>query len=182
VIPVPRSDTAKFGPTPRAPAGATGFTHNAQPAKLGRLLNVLQHGPLPVLRTRSFRPHHGRLFHRMRIGCRSDACGSHTLGTSSRGRSLEEQSPRRAPERRGPAALGPGTGRMDGVRPRSCIISRSRPGRVANLTRTLGARLLPSQAGGRGLLIPGAVPTCPNRASPQRTFPHGSKSLEIASE
>jgi len=40
-----------------------------------------EHGPF--LRARPFRPHHGLLFRRVRIGRRSDACGSHSLGTSA---------------------------------------------------------------------------------------------------
>ncbi len=72
-------------------------------------------GPLPHLSARSFRPHHGRVFRRVRIGCRGDARGPHTAGTVSRGRSLEKRQLPCPSELRGPAALGPGAERVDGV-------------------------------------------------------------------
>jgi hypothetical protein len=71
-----------------------------------------ERGPLPLLRARPCRPHHGWLFRRVRIGRGSDACGSHTLGTVSQGRNLEEQLLRRPLERRGPAPLGPAWPRL----------------------------------------------------------------------
>jgi hypothetical protein len=74
-----------------------------------------KYGPLPHLSARSFRPHHGRVFRRVRIGCRGDARGPHTAGTVSRGRSLEKRQLPCPSEPRGPAALGPGAERMGGV-------------------------------------------------------------------
>jgi hypothetical protein len=65
------------------------------------------HGPLPNLPARPLRPHHGRVFRRVRIGHRGDARGSHTPGTFSRGRSLEKLQPPCPSEQagRGRAAL-----------------------------------------------------------------------------
>ena len=77
-------------------------------------LTFRKYGPLPHLSARSFRPHHGRVFRRVRIGCRGDARGPRTAGTVSRGRSQEKRQLPCPSEFRGPAALGPGAERVDG--------------------------------------------------------------------
>jgi Resolvase, N terminal domain len=96
-----------------------------------------KHGPLSHLPARSFRPHHGRVFRRVRIGHRGDARGSHTPGTVSRGRSLEEQQLHRPPERPGSAALGPVAGRLDGVQLAGDVLMVTRLDRLARSTRDL---------------------------------------------
>ena len=102
----------------RRQTGLGASTSSRQP----RLLpDVSEYGPLPHLPARSFRPHSGRVFRRVRIGRRGDARGSHPIGTISRGRSLEKQPLHRPSEPRGPTALGPAATitDFDCIRPRS---------------------------------------------------------------
>jgi hypothetical protein len=77
--------------------------------------SVFDHEGDPDVPVVAVRPHHGRVFRRVRIGRRGAARGSHTLGTVSRGRSLEKRQLPRPSEPRGPAALGPTAERMAGV-------------------------------------------------------------------
>ena len=98
-----------------APALNLRATPSLSRGQLGLLPDVSEYGPLPHLPARSFRPHHSRVFRRVRIGRRSDARGSHATGTVGRGRSLERRPLRHPSEPRGSAPLGPVAGGVDGV-------------------------------------------------------------------